>query len=55
MTVVSRKFHSATNTRQEPELKIERHRSKSERERKLNKPKNGAFKKESKSIKAAGK
>jgi hypothetical protein len=53
--MVSRKCNITHNTGHKPEVKIERNRSKSEHQRKLNKTNNGTFRKDSKRMKTAGK
>jgi hypothetical protein len=55
MTLISRKRHSTDDKGQEPEAKIERHISKSEKQKKPKKTNDGTFRKDSKRIKAAGK
>jgi hypothetical protein len=52
MTVVSKKHHITLDTGQEPEVKLQRNISKSEKQRKSS---NGTFRKDSKGVKAAGK
>jgi len=55
MTNVSRKRHSTHGTGQEPEAKIERNISKSEKPRKSKKTNDWVLKRDSKMTKAAGK
>jgi hypothetical protein len=54
MTIVSMKRRSTCDTGQEPEAKIERSSSKSDKQKKPNKAADGTFRKDSKRIKAAG-
>jgi hypothetical protein len=55
MTMVSRKRRSAFDTGQEPEAKIERSNSKSEKQKKPNKAADGTIRKDSKKIKTTSK
>lgn len=53
--MVSRKHHSTLDTGQEPEAKVEKNISKSEKQKKLKKTCDGTFRKDSKRMKTAGK